>query len=109
MTVERSDLVSQDPQSGRAAVAVDVIESRPDGSRRWVGTWYLVRGPVAGCSTRRSSPVNEIYDPLDVGDISLDARAISTRDEAAEEAWLNATYQAPVRAETAFRQSWWSV
>ena len=45
MTVERSDLVSQDPQSGRAAVAVDVIESRPDGSRRWVGTWYLVRGP----------------------------------------------------------------
>ena len=45
MTVEGTDLVSQDPQSGRAAVAVDVIESRPDGPRRWVGTWYLVRGP----------------------------------------------------------------
>jgi len=45
MTVQRADLISQDPRTGRAAVAVEVIESRPDGAHRWAGIWYLVHGP----------------------------------------------------------------
>jgi hypothetical protein len=37
-----ASLVSANP--GSAAVAVDLIETRTDGSvRRWVGTWLLVR------------------------------------------------------------------
>jgi hypothetical protein len=37
-----ASLVSANP--GSAAVAVDLIETRTDGSvRRWVGTWFLVR------------------------------------------------------------------
>jgi len=37
-----ASLTSANP--GSAAVAVDLIETRTDGSiRRWVGTWYLVR------------------------------------------------------------------
>jgi hypothetical protein len=37
-----ASLVSANP--GSAAVAVDLIETRTDGSvRHWVGTWYLVR------------------------------------------------------------------
>jgi len=40
----RADVIAQDPQNGHAAVAVDVLEARDDGTHRWVGTWYLVRG-----------------------------------------------------------------
>jgi hypothetical protein len=45
IVVQRAELVSLDPERGRAAVAVDLLETpaRPAGSRRWVGTWHLVR------------------------------------------------------------------
>jgi cytoskeletal protein RodZ len=45
VTIRRAEVISQDPQSRNAAVAVDLVESRADGARHWVGTWYLVRGP----------------------------------------------------------------
>lgn len=46
VAVERAEVISQDPVNGKAAVAVDVRESTQNGARRWVGTWYLVRGPT---------------------------------------------------------------
>lgn len=46
ITVRRADLISADETNGRAAVAVDLQEVLDTGaSRRWTGTWYLVRGP----------------------------------------------------------------
>ena len=45
LAVERAEVISQDPVNGKAAVGVHVLESTDDGARRWVGTWYLVRGP----------------------------------------------------------------
>jgi hypothetical protein len=44
LALRRADVVSQDPSAGRAAVAVDVVESSQGTSRHWVGTWFLVRG-----------------------------------------------------------------
>ena len=44
LVVQRADLISEDPHTGSAAVAVDVVEVRQDGAKQWVGTWYLVRG-----------------------------------------------------------------
>jgi hypothetical protein len=42
--VQRADVVSMDQPSGRAAVAVDLVETRRGGTTaRWIGTWYLVR------------------------------------------------------------------
>jgi len=35
---------SEDPVTGRATVAVDLLETTSGGSRRWAGTWQLVRG-----------------------------------------------------------------
>ena len=47
MTLQRADVISVDQASGRATVAVDLIEvtGSPPARRRWVGTWQLVRGP----------------------------------------------------------------
>ena len=44
LTIQRADVISLDEASGRAAVAVDVLELGQDGPHNWVGTWYLVRG-----------------------------------------------------------------
>lgn len=45
LALERAEVISQDPVKGTAAVGVDVLESTQAGARRWVGTWYLIRGP----------------------------------------------------------------
>ena len=44
VSLRRADVVSQDPSSGQATVAVDLVESTGGASHHWVGTWYLVRG-----------------------------------------------------------------
>jgi hypothetical protein len=46
ITAQRLEVVSLDQASGRAVVAVDLIEvtGSPPTRRRWVGTWQLVRG-----------------------------------------------------------------
>jgi len=48
LTVQRADLVSLDEGTGRAVVAVAVLEVVDQfllRQRRYVGTWDLVRGP----------------------------------------------------------------
>jgi len=35
---------SVDVVSGRATVAIDLLETTSSGTQRWVGTWQLVRG-----------------------------------------------------------------
>jgi hypothetical protein len=48
LRIDRAELIAQDPSGNRATVAVDVVEelsaSRQQ-SRRYRGTWTLVRGP----------------------------------------------------------------
>ena len=46
LTVQRADVISIDQSAGRATVAVDLLEvgGSPATTRRWVGTWQLVRG-----------------------------------------------------------------
>jgi hypothetical protein len=43
--VQRAEAVGLDPTAGRATVAVDVLEvvGTPPATRRYVGTWQLVR------------------------------------------------------------------
>lgn len=41
--VRRADIVSVDENGGTATVAVDLIEATSSGTRRWTGTWQLVR------------------------------------------------------------------
>jgi hypothetical protein len=47
LTVRRAEVVSLDETTGRASVAVDLVEvlGTPPVTRRYVGTWQLVRGP----------------------------------------------------------------
>jgi serine/threonine-protein kinase len=47
LTVQRAEIVSVDEAAGRATVAVDLLEvvGSPPQTRRYVGTWQLVRGP----------------------------------------------------------------
>jgi len=47
ISVERISVVSVNEQTGRAVVSVDIVEvhGSPAVTRRWVGTWQLVRGP----------------------------------------------------------------
>lgn len=40
----RSEVVSEDALTGRATVAIDLVETTSSGTRRWAGTWDLVRG-----------------------------------------------------------------
>ena len=46
LTVQRAQTVSLDARAGRATVAVDVLEvvGAPPVTRRYTGTWHLVRG-----------------------------------------------------------------
>jgi hypothetical protein len=44
LTLRRADVASVDQAGGRAEVAIDLLETTGAGSRRWVGSWYLVRG-----------------------------------------------------------------
>jgi hypothetical protein len=46
LTVLRAETVAYDPGAGRAIVAVDVLEvvGTPPLSRRYTGTWQVVRG-----------------------------------------------------------------
>jgi hypothetical protein len=45
ISIRRADVVALDQAAGRATVAVDVAEviGSPPTTRRWVGTWHLVR------------------------------------------------------------------
>jgi hypothetical protein len=45
--VRRAEVVALDQAGQRATVAVDVLETvgAPPATRRWVGTWQLVRSP----------------------------------------------------------------
>jgi hypothetical protein len=45
ISVQRADVVTLDQAAGRATVAVDVAEviGSPPTTRRWVGSWHLVR------------------------------------------------------------------
>ncbi len=43
ISVQKADVVALDPAAGRATVAVDVLEVFGSTTRRWVGTWHLVR------------------------------------------------------------------
>jgi len=47
LTVRRADVVALDAAAGRATVAVDLTEvvGPPAATRRYVGTWQVVRGP----------------------------------------------------------------
>jgi hypothetical protein len=46
--VTSSSVVAQDPASGRATVAVDLVETTgtPPSTRRWTGTWDVVNSPT---------------------------------------------------------------
>jgi serine/threonine-protein kinase len=48
LTLRRAETVAIDETSGRATVAVDLVEvaGSPPVTRRYVGTWQLVRGPA---------------------------------------------------------------
>ncbi|MBI3971556.1 MAG: serine/threonine protein kinase [Chloroflexi bacterium] len=48
ITVERADVISLDQAAGRATVAVVLVEvtGEPPATRRWDGTWQLVRMPT---------------------------------------------------------------
>jgi hypothetical protein len=45
VTVRQAQVISNPGGGGQAVVAVDLVESTAAGSRRWIGNWYLVRGP----------------------------------------------------------------
>lgn len=40
----RNEVIADDPVAGRATVAIDLLETTSAGTRRWAGTWQLVRG-----------------------------------------------------------------
>ena len=62
LTVLRAETVAYDPGARRATVAVEVLEvvGSPPLSRRYTGTWQVVRGGPAGSST---SPTSAPVDP----------------------------------------------
>jgi hypothetical protein len=47
LRLERAAVVTQDEATGRATVAIDLVEvaGSPPSTRRYVGNWHLVRGP----------------------------------------------------------------
>jgi hypothetical protein len=46
VVVRQADVVTLDESAGRAVVAVDLVETVGPGTRHYVGTWALVRGPA---------------------------------------------------------------
>jgi hypothetical protein len=45
LTLRAADVVALDEAAGQATVAIDLVEVVGGQSRRYVGTWQLVRGP----------------------------------------------------------------
>lgn len=43
MQLLRNETTAEDLLTGRATVAIDLVETTSSGTRRWAGTWQLVR------------------------------------------------------------------